>query len=112
MECFSVMAIASNRDRKQLTVHATIQTFLTQPITCLWHVFMNSESMNPRNFFTNFSCFLLKLGRIFLLRSKMLLKLFIFTKRHFLAPLKENIREKNSWIRRLEIREKMSRASY
>ena len=31
MEGFSVMAIASCRDRQQLTVHATIQTFLTQP---------------------------------------------------------------------------------
>ena len=42
-------------------------------------------------FSRNFSGFLLKKGRIFLLRSKMLLKLFIFTKkRHFAAPLKES----------------------
>ena len=38
-----------------------------------------------------FSWFLLKLGRLFLLRIKMLLHLFIFTeKRHFAVPLEEN----------------------
>ena len=46
----------------------------------------------------------------------MLLKLFLFTKkRHFAAPLKGNkafFVKNKSWIRRFEIRENMSRASY
>ena len=42
-------------------------------VTC-FHEFRIYES-------TSFSCFLLKQGRVFLLRSKMLLKLLIFTKK-------------------------------
>ena len=53
--------------------------------------------------FTNFLqyvcfCFLLKQARIFLLRSKMLLILFVFTKRYFAAPFKE---DKTFFVKRL-----------
>ena len=46
-----------------------------------FHKFRIYESMIFFFFFTNFFLFLLKQGRIFPLRSKMLLKLFIFTKK-------------------------------
>jgi len=80
-------------------------------------MFSRISNLRIHDFFSqNFSCFLLKQGTIFLLRSKMLLKLFIFTKkRHFAAPSKENktcFLKKKSWIRGLRIRENMSRTSY
>ena len=54
-------------------------------------MFSRIPNLQIHEFFHNFSCFILKQGRIFLLKSKTLLKLFIFTqKRHFAAPLKEN----------------------
>ena len=63
-----------------------------------------------------FSCFLLTQGRIFVLRSKMLLKLLIFTKKKTLCKIFR--RKQNSslgeklLICRLRIHENMPRASY
>ena len=67
-------------------------------------------------FSRNFSCFLLKQGIIFLLKSKLLLKLFIFTKKiHFAAALKEKknkIEKKNCGFIYSELgHENMSRGS-
>ena len=63
------------------------------------HVFMNSESTNQQKISRIFSCFRLKQGRIFLLRSKMLPKLFIFSKKTLCSSFKRKqdiFREKNS----------------
>ena len=54
-------------------------------------MFSRIPNLRIHEFFSQFfSCFLLKQGRIFLLRSKMLLKLFILKNRHFPGPLREN----------------------
>jgi len=76
-------------------------------------MFSRISNLRIHEFFSqNFSCFLHKQGTIFLLRSKILLKMFIFTKkRDFASPLKENkayFLKKKSWIRGLKIRENMS----
>ena len=58
-------------------------------LTHSWHVFTNSESTNPRIFFHNFSCFLLKQDRVFFYwDKKMLQKLFIFTKKTLCSSFK------------------------
>ena len=50
-------------------------------ITCLWHVFTNSES---KNFFLNFFLIFFKQGRILLLRSKNVsIIIYLLKKRHF-----------------------------
>ena len=64
-----------------------------------------------------FSCFLLKQGRIFVLRSKMLLKLLIFThKKKTLCKIfsrkQKNSFGKKLWICRLRIHENVPQASY
>ena len=48
-------------------------------LTCSWHVFTNSESTNPRHFFTKF----------FLVKNDAK-AVYCYKKRHFAAPLKEN----------------------
>ena len=77
-------------------------------------MFLRIPNLRNHDFFSRIcSCFLLKEGRIFLLRSKMLLKLFILTKKDTLAPLKENktFLKKKTWIRRFGIHGNMSRGS-
>ena len=63
-------------------------------VTCFCHVFTNSESIRiHKSCSRNFSCFLSKKGyRIFLLRSRMLLKLFIFSKKKILQLLLKKTR--------------------
>ena len=78
---------------------------------------MFSWTPNLRIFFGKFSCFLLKQGRIFLLRSKILLKLFIFTKKKLWSSFKIHICTrhfswKKSWIRRFRICENMSQVTW
>jgi hypothetical protein len=78
-------------------------------------MFSQIPNLRIHNFFREIVLVFLTCRNFCLLRQKMLLKLFIFTKRHFAAPLKENktfLHEINSWIRKLGIRENISRAIY
>lgn len=60
------------------------------PITCSWHVFTNSESTNPWFFFHEIFLVFFKQGRNLILRSNMLLKLIIFTKKILCSSFKRN----------------------
>ena len=67
-------------------------------------MFSQVPNLQIHEFFSQFfSCFLLKQDRIFLSRSKMLLKLCNSFKK-----IQDIFREKKSWIRRFGIREDMS----
>ena len=76
------------------------------------HMFSRIPNLRIHEFFSR--NFLSKQGRIFVLRSKVLLKLFLFTKKTLCSSFKRKqdiFRENVLWIRGLGIRENMSRAS-